>query len=136
MLHTFGKRIATLGVGLTAGVCLILCTGAAVLAAEATRKGVPSDGTTAAIAVPNFISYRNKSRVAAGVGSAEGVRAADTHSVRDQAETDGTEEEEVSGMPVTQDQRPSEAPQMRREVIDDSGSMNWERGRGLRTMPR
>ena len=33
-------------------------------------------GILAAIAVPNFITYRNKSRVAAGVGTAEGVRAA------------------------------------------------------------
>jgi prepilin-type N-terminal cleavage/methylation domain-containing protein len=33
-------------------------------------------GVLAAIAVPNFISYRNKSRVAAGVGTGEGIRAA------------------------------------------------------------
>src|SRR5438105_6116601 len=33
-------------------------------------------GILAAIAVPNFITYRNKSRVAAGVGTGEGVRAA------------------------------------------------------------
>jgi type IV pilus assembly protein PilA len=33
-------------------------------------------GILAAIAVPNFINYRNKSRVAAGVGTGEGVRAA------------------------------------------------------------
>jgi prepilin-type N-terminal cleavage/methylation domain-containing protein len=33
-------------------------------------------GVLAAIAVPNFISYRNKSRVAAAVGTAEGIRAA------------------------------------------------------------
>ena len=33
-------------------------------------------GILAAIAVPNFISYRNKSRVAAGVGTSEGIRAA------------------------------------------------------------
>jgi len=33
-------------------------------------------GILAAIAVPNFINYRNKSRVAAGVGTAEGIRAA------------------------------------------------------------
>jgi prepilin-type N-terminal cleavage/methylation domain-containing protein len=33
-------------------------------------------GILAAIAVPNFISYRNKSRIAAGVGTGEGVRAA------------------------------------------------------------
>jgi type IV pilus assembly protein PilA len=33
-------------------------------------------GILAAIAVPNFISYRNKSRVASVVGSAEGLRAA------------------------------------------------------------
>jgi type IV pilus assembly protein PilA len=33
-------------------------------------------GILAAIAVPNFISYRNKSRVAAVVGSGEGIRAA------------------------------------------------------------
>ncbi len=33
-------------------------------------------GILAAIAVPNFISYRNKSRVSAAVGSMEGVRAA------------------------------------------------------------
>jgi len=32
-------------------------------------------GILAAIAVPNFISYRNKSRVAAGVSTSEGVRA-------------------------------------------------------------
>ena len=31
-------------------------------------------GILAAIAVPNFINYRNKSRVAAAVGSSEGVR--------------------------------------------------------------
>ena len=33
-------------------------------------------GVLAAIAVPNFIAYRNKARVAAGVGTAEGIRAA------------------------------------------------------------
>src|SRR5438128_12340486 len=33
-------------------------------------------GILAAIAVPNFINYRNKSRVAAAVGSSEGVREA------------------------------------------------------------
>ena len=33
-------------------------------------------GILAAIAVPNFISYRNKSRVAAGVGTGESIRAA------------------------------------------------------------
>jgi prepilin-type N-terminal cleavage/methylation domain-containing protein len=33
-------------------------------------------GILAAIAVPNFIAYRNKSRVASVVGSAEGIRAA------------------------------------------------------------
>ena len=33
-------------------------------------------GILAAIAVPNFLSYRNKSRVAAVVGTGEGVRAA------------------------------------------------------------
>ena len=33
-------------------------------------------GVLAAIAVPNFINYRNKSRVAAGVGTGEGIRAA------------------------------------------------------------
>lgn len=33
-------------------------------------------GILAAIAVPNFISYRNKSRVSAAVGSMEGARAA------------------------------------------------------------
>ena len=33
-------------------------------------------GILAAIAVPNFINYRNKSRVAAGVGTSEGIRAA------------------------------------------------------------
>jgi len=33
-------------------------------------------GILAAIAVPNFIAYRNKARVASGVGTTEGVRAA------------------------------------------------------------
>jgi len=33
-------------------------------------------GILAAIAVPNFINYRNKSRVAAGVATGESVRAA------------------------------------------------------------
>jgi type IV pilus assembly protein PilA len=33
-------------------------------------------GVLAAIAVPNFIAYRNKSRVAAGVGTSEGIRVA------------------------------------------------------------
>jgi len=33
-------------------------------------------GILAAIAVPNFINYRNKSRVAAGVATSEGIRAA------------------------------------------------------------
>jgi type IV pilus assembly protein PilA len=33
-------------------------------------------GILAAIAVPNFINYRNKSRVAAAVGTGEGIRAA------------------------------------------------------------
>lgn len=33
-------------------------------------------GILAAIAVPNFLTYRNKSRVAAVVGTGEGVRAA------------------------------------------------------------
>ncbi len=33
-------------------------------------------GILAAIAVPNFIAYRNKSRVASAVGTGEGIRAA------------------------------------------------------------
>jgi prepilin-type N-terminal cleavage/methylation domain-containing protein len=33
-------------------------------------------GILAAIAVPNFLSYRNKSRVASATGSGEGIRAA------------------------------------------------------------
>ena len=33
-------------------------------------------GILAAIAVPNFIAYRNKSRIAAAVGSVESIRAA------------------------------------------------------------
>lgn len=33
-------------------------------------------GILAAVAVPNFINYRNKSRVAAAVGGAESIRAA------------------------------------------------------------
>ncbi len=33
-------------------------------------------GILAVIAVPNFIAYRNKSRVAAGVGTTEGIRVA------------------------------------------------------------
>ena len=33
-------------------------------------------GILAAIAVPNFIAYRNKARVASGIGTTEGVRAA------------------------------------------------------------
>lgn len=33
-------------------------------------------GILAAIAVPNFINYRNKSRVAAGIATAESIRAA------------------------------------------------------------
>ena len=33
-------------------------------------------GILAAIAVPNFINYRNKSRIAAGVGTGESIRAA------------------------------------------------------------
>jgi len=33
-------------------------------------------GILAAIAVPNFIAYRNKSRVAAGVGTTESIRGA------------------------------------------------------------
>jgi prepilin-type N-terminal cleavage/methylation domain-containing protein len=32
-------------------------------------------GILAAIAVPNFLSYRNKSRVASAVGTGEGIRA-------------------------------------------------------------
>jgi hypothetical protein len=106
---------------------LLLCMGAAALAAEATLKGKPSDGSTAAIAVPNFISYRNKSRVAAGVGTGEGIRAAGI---------DGTDEEEAGDIPVAQDTRPRGEPQVRRGIIDDSGSMDWEIVRGLRTTPR
>ena len=33
-------------------------------------------GILAAIAVPNFLAYRNKARVASTVGSGEGVRSA------------------------------------------------------------
>jgi type IV pilus assembly protein PilA len=33
-------------------------------------------GILAAIAVPNFIAYRNKSRIAAGIGTAESIRGA------------------------------------------------------------
>ena len=33
-------------------------------------------GILAAIAVPNFIAYRNKSRVAAGIGTSESIRGA------------------------------------------------------------
>jgi type IV pilus assembly protein PilA len=33
-------------------------------------------GILAAIAVPNFINYRNKSRIAAGIGTGESIRAA------------------------------------------------------------
>jgi hypothetical protein len=71
-----GERIAALGVLLAGGVFLILCMGAPTLAAEAWPGGEPSIGILAAIAVPNFISYRDRSLVAAGVGTAEGIRAA------------------------------------------------------------
>ena len=40
-------------------------------------------GMLAAIAVPNFISYRNKSRVAAVVSTCEGIRAALTNYAAD-----------------------------------------------------
>jgi len=42
-------------------------------------------GILAAIAVPNFISYRNKSRVSAAVGSSEGIRAAIANFAADSA---------------------------------------------------
>ena len=43
-------------------------------------------GVLAAIAVPNFITYRNKSRVAAGVGTGEGIRAAISSFAADSAD--------------------------------------------------
>ena len=126
MLRVLGERLATFGIGLTVGVGLIFCTGVPAPAAEATLKGAPSGGTTAAIAVPNFLSYRNTSRVASAVGTGEGIRAAGI---------DGTDEEDID-MPVAQDTRPPGEPQGRRGIIDDSGSMNWEMIRGLQAMPR
>jgi hypothetical protein len=123
MLHIFGERRAAFGICLMVGVCLILCMGAAALAAEATLKGKPGDGTMAAIAVPNFINYRNKSRVAAGVGTAEGVRVEGI---------DGTDEEEDSEILVEQDQRPRGEPQPAGlkdktgiKAGSDSGTSRW-----------
>ena len=75
MLRIFGKRIAIFGICLTMGAGLILGTGAPALAAEATLKGAPSNSANAAIAVPNFLAYRNKSRVASAVGTGESIRA-------------------------------------------------------------
>jgi hypothetical protein len=83
-------------------------------------------GTKAAIAVPNFLSYRNKSRVASAVGTGESIRAVGI---------DGTDEEDID-MPVAQDTRPPGKPQGPGGIIDDSGAMDWEMIRGLRTMPR
>ena len=77
------------------GLCAMLCTVAIAPAAErigytvagegggqrtgavvaAPQKGEPRVvGTAAAIAVPNFITYRDQSRVAAGVGTGESIR--------------------------------------------------------------
>ena len=126
MLRVLGERLATFRIGLTVGVGLIFCARALAPAAEATLKGAPSGGTTAAIAVPNFLSYHNTSRVVSAVGTGEGIRAAGI---------DGTDEEDID-MPVAQDTRPPGEPQGRRGIIDDSGSMNWEMIRGLQTMPR
>jgi hypothetical protein len=125
MLRVLGERLATFGIGLAVGVGVIFCTGAPAPAAEATLKDAPSSGTTAAIAVPNFLNYRNKSRVASAVGTGEGIRAVGI---------DGTDEEDID-LPVAQHTRPPGEPQGPGGIIDDSGSMNWERMRGLRTMP-
>jgi hypothetical protein len=77
MIRTLGQRGAALGYRLAVGVCLLLYMAAPALAAEAQPGGEEHVvGILAAIAVPNFISYRDRSRIAAGVGTAEGIRAA------------------------------------------------------------
>jgi hypothetical protein len=70
MIRIFGKRKAIFGICLTMGVGLILGTGAPALAAEATLDS-GSGAVKAAIAVPNFVTYRNKSRVASATGTGE-----------------------------------------------------------------
>lgn len=131
------RKRAALGALLVAGVCTICCMGAPALAGDATSRGEPRVGTSAAVAVPNFLTYALQSRVAAGVGTTEGVRpAANARTIMGQAGGDGTDEEEDSEMAAEQDTRPPGQPQVRRGLIDDSGSMNWEVVLGLRTMPR
>jgi hypothetical protein len=77
MIRTLRERRAALGGRLAAGVCLLLCMGAPALAAEAKPGGEPRVvGTLAAVAIPNFITYRNEARVAAGVATGESIRAA------------------------------------------------------------
>ena len=72
MIRMHGERGAVLRRGLAVGVCVFLCMSAPAFAAdtdESNKKGVvgaaPQSvaGTTAAIAVPNFITYRDRSQV-------------------------------------------------------------------------
>jgi hypothetical protein len=80
------KRSAALGLSIAVSVFMLLCLRAPARAAEPVQRGEFGVGvgtsqglaspTLAAIAVPNFISYRHLTRVAAGVATGESVRAA------------------------------------------------------------
>jgi len=64
------QKRATWGFPLAVGVFTILCMGSPA-PAEEPAPGRRPQGILAAIAVPNFISYRNKSDTPAGVASGE-----------------------------------------------------------------
>jgi hypothetical protein len=75
-----------LGLPIAVSVFMLLCLRVPARATEPVQRdefgvGVgtgqgPASPTLAAIAVPNFISYRHLTRVAAGVATGESVRAA------------------------------------------------------------
>ena len=110
------KRRGALGFPILVGVFTLLCMGAPATADTAigggyglgigTGQATAPPSPTAAIAVPNFITYRDNARVAAGVGTAESIRAVvGGRTVSDPTGVYGTDEEEDSEVPVEQDTR-------------------------------
>jgi hypothetical protein len=105
-----------LGFLIAVGVFTLLCMGDPATAETATGgayglgigtgQAAAPPSTTAAIAVPNFVTYRNNARVAAGVGTAESIRAVvGGRTVSDPTGVYGTDEEEESEVPFEQDTR-------------------------------
>ena len=109
-------RRAALGLPIIVGVFTLLCMGAPAPAEEPTSRGEPQ-GILAAIAVPNFITYRTSTRIASSVGTTESIRAAvNARTGLDPLDLDGTDDEEDSARPIEQGKRSSGDPASKKLV--------------------